>query len=130
MSWRPTPRFGALIATALFVQVTSGCLSNEYVIPASELQRLAAMPPEARGAHVRTVQQLGDRRADAVEPPTAVPPSLAQQEELPPDDYGSGQVDVGIHIDGGGGGGWDGGPRAPRPSASAGGWRGTPVGGG
>jgi len=46
-----------LLAAAV---ATSGCASNTYKIPASELQRLATVPPEARGQHVRVVQQLSN----------------------------------------------------------------------
>jgi hypothetical protein len=47
-------------ALALFLAVTVGCATTNYKIPAPELQRLAATPPEVRGQHVRVIQQLGD----------------------------------------------------------------------
>ena len=40
----------------------AGCASNSYTIPRSELARLATTPPEARGQHVRVIQEL--READ------------------------------------------------------------------
>src|SRR3977135_72209 len=38
--------------------VASGCAVNSYKIPPDELARLARVPPEARGAHVRVVQEI------------------------------------------------------------------------
>ena len=37
-----------------------GCGTTTYEIPHAELQRLAQLPPEQRGMHVRVVQQLHD----------------------------------------------------------------------
>jgi hypothetical protein len=51
--------------------IGTGCASTTYHIPASELQRLAAMPPEARGQHVRVVQQLSDGEVEPAQPITA-----------------------------------------------------------
>ncbi len=81
----------ALVVVALLVQMTSGCLSNEYRIPNDELQRLAQTPPATRGHHVHVVQSLGDRRSEAVayhEPPPAPPepPSPAPGSAPPPPD--------------------------------------------
>ena len=59
---------------AAFLPLAVGCTSNEYVIPHEELARLAATPPSQRGARVRVVQGLGDRRGDPV-PTTVAPPS-------------------------------------------------------
>ena len=36
--------------------IASGCSVNSYKIPTSELVRLAQVPPEARGQHVRVIQ--------------------------------------------------------------------------
>jgi hypothetical protein len=47
-------------ALAFFIAVTVGCTTTNYKIPATELQRLAQVPPEQRGQHVRVIQQLGD----------------------------------------------------------------------
>jgi hypothetical protein len=58
----------SLITLACFAPVATGCLSHEYVIPKGELGRLAAAPPETRGAHVRVVQQIGSRRGDPIPP--------------------------------------------------------------
>ena len=41
---------GALIA--------AGCSVNSYKIPTSELARLAQVPPDARGQHVRVIQEI------------------------------------------------------------------------
>jgi len=46
----------ALVAFAAFLSYAcGGCLSNEYVIPKSELARLAQLPPEQRGQSVQIV---------------------------------------------------------------------------
>ena len=50
---------------AAFLPLAVGCTSNEYVIPHEELARLAATPPPQRGARVRVVQDLGERRSRA-----------------------------------------------------------------
>ena len=71
LQWRASTRGVALLAVAFFVEATSGCISNEYRIKKDELQRLAQLPPEARGASVRIGQTLGSRRGDAIEAPTA-----------------------------------------------------------
>ena len=63
----------ALVAFAAFLSFAcGGCLSNEYVIPKTELARLAQLPPEQRGQNVQVVQEIGDRRADAID--TTQPP--------------------------------------------------------
>jgi hypothetical protein len=73
-------RATALLAFAAFLSYAcGGCLSNEYVIPRAELGRLASLPPEQRGQSVRVVQQLGDRRSDALDTSgTAQPPPQQQ----------------------------------------------------
>jgi hypothetical protein len=141
-------RLPAAVTLAAFCIASSGCLSHEYRVSRSELQRLAEMPPEARGAHVRVVQKLGARRAAAVDPSAPPAWSSPSPEALPPPDqvvivddgyddgHGHGHVYVsgGWGSGGGGGGGggggrpWRGpaaappvGPRAPLPQASAGG---------
>ena len=38
--------------------ITAGCAVNSYQIPPSELARLAQLPPEARGQHVRVIQEV------------------------------------------------------------------------
>jgi hypothetical protein len=51
-----TMRLNAVItATALFA---SACGSTSFRIPPAELARLATLPPEVRGDHVRVVEQL------------------------------------------------------------------------
>lgn len=65
----------ALAAFGAFLSYTcGGCLSNRYTIPQPELMRLAQLPPEQRGQNVHVVQQLGERRAEAIDgtqPPPA-----------------------------------------------------------
>jgi hypothetical protein len=120
-----------LLAAAFFVQVTSGCLSNEYRIPNDELRRLAGLPPDARGQNVRVVQQLGERRGDAIDPDEGALPTNARASE----GYDDGNASAYVRVDGGAAPGH----RAPgafrgRPTARAGGggagWRaGGPRGG-
>ena len=72
----------ALVAfAAILSYACGGCLSNEYVIPKTELARLAQLPPEQRGQSVQMVQAIGDRRAEAID--TTQPP--------PPQEYAQGQ---------------------------------------
>ncbi len=55
--------------------VATGCAGNSYTIPSSELQRLALVPPEARGQRVLVSEELGDtdtEPADRVGPDTEV----------------------------------------------------------
>ncbi|HEY7376733.1 MAG TPA: hypothetical protein VIF57_31530, partial [Polyangia bacterium] len=56
----------SLLTLGFFAPVAAGCISNEYVIPPEELNRLVMTPPEVRGQHVHVIQELGSRRADAV----------------------------------------------------------------
>jgi len=48
-----------------------GCGSNSYKIRSSELERLAMMPPEERGQHVRVTEQLHEADVGPPEPVTA-----------------------------------------------------------
>ncbi|HSN26795.1 MAG TPA: hypothetical protein VLT45_10930, partial [Kofleriaceae bacterium] len=48
----------AMRSLALFLAVTAACGTTSYKIPATELQRLAQLPPEQRGEHVRVIQQI------------------------------------------------------------------------
>ena len=52
---------------AILSLVLSGCLSSTHIIPREELQRLASVPPEQRGQHVRVIQGMGG----AEDPPEA-----------------------------------------------------------
>ena len=101
---RPVP---ALVAFAAFLSYAcGGCLSNEYVIPQKELARLAQLPPEQRGQSVRVVEEIGDRRSDAIDttqpPPPAPPPQDYPQGGPPPEGYVQGeaepQVGAGVGI--------------------------------
>jgi len=51
-----------VVGGAYFSFVCGGCVSNEYVIPRTELSRLATLPPSQRGARVHVVQELGSRQ--------------------------------------------------------------------
>jgi len=146
----------ALIVLAFFVQLTTGCLSNEYRIPGDELQRLAQTPPEVRGHHVHVVQSLGDRRSEAIPyhapppPPPELPPPAPEQPAPPPDgadwapgegdqpvaddgwdgDDSGGQININIDGSGSGPGHVHHGHRVPdgmRGNPSSGGWRGSPA---
>jgi hypothetical protein len=111
----------ALLTLTAFALATSGCLSNEYAIHKDELMRVAAIAPEVRGQSVRISQQLGDRRADAVE--ETIPPSYESDESYGP----SGNVSLNVNV--GGGGHWSrGGPRGGSAGGAA--FRGTPPSGG
>src|SRR5207248_6470896 len=79
-----THRRGACVSVvtlAAFLPLAGGCTSNEYVIPHEELARLAATPAPQRGARVRVLQQLGERRNDPV-PAVVVPPPPVESEVL------------------------------------------------
>jgi hypothetical protein len=130
----------ALLTLAFFAPIAAGCVSNEYVIPASELARLANTPPAQRGKRVRVVQEIGERRAQDL----PAPDTFAYVEPPPPADEGAPDTNVDVDVDvdanvnlnvdiGGGSGG--GGPqgtavaRAGQPGVQ--GWRGgTPGTGG
>ncbi len=127
-----------LVTFAAFLSYAcGGCLSNEYVIPKPELARLAQIPPQQRGQRVQVVQQLGDRRSEAIDTTQAQPPpppDYAQDQGYgqPPEGYDEDQpqtsVGVGIIIAPGPSGpmgppvrGGVGGPRAlPGPRGPAG----------
>ena len=64
--------------------IASGCSVNSYKIPTNELSRLAQVPPEARGQHVRVIQEVV-----ASDVPAAPPVSGETQIVLIP------QVDIG-----------------------------------
>jgi hypothetical protein len=64
----------SVVTLAAFLPLAAGCTSNEYVIPHEELVRLAATPPPQRGARVRVLQALGERRSDPVPAVVAQPP--------------------------------------------------------
>ncbi len=135
----------ALLATS------AGCLSHEHRIPQAELARLARLAPEARGARVRVVQEIGGRRGRSIEPGAGAPSGHLAQPDHPdapqpsgpwpaepgwapppaPADGASGpgglDVALGVHVDVHGGGAP--GPRpTPRPRGGSAGrttaWRG------
>jgi hypothetical protein len=118
-------RVGALVALGFFVQVTSGCLSNEYRIPKDELQRLAQAPVEQRGQRVHVVQDVGQRDGDAIEPPPP-PPEDPYVDDVQIDVRGSGS---GSGTAGGGAHGAPSGGAWRRPTPSGGAMRGMPPGG-
>ena len=128
--------FVAILTLACFAPVAVGCVSHEYVIPKQELQRLVHVPPHQRGERVQLVQEVGSRRANAVE---------ANPEAWERDTYAQVYVDgyIGIPVGNGAPSGsyGSGVPRvAPRGGAAqpagwrtpaaGGNWKPTPVGGG
>lgn len=68
-----------LLAAAVvgtYLSLTCGCVSNQYVIPKAELDRLASLPPSHRGQRVHVVQKLGSRDQPAVENGELLSPEL------------------------------------------------------
>jgi hypothetical protein len=122
----------AVVVFAAFLSsLFGGCLSNEYVIPKTELARLAQLPPEQRGQRVKVVQTVGDRRSEAIDgtrpPPSAVddgqgygPPPEGYIEAAPESQVGVGLVIVPVPIGSTGGGPRAApGPRGPAPGRAA-----------
>lgn len=64
---RVQTRFVAVLTLACFAPVAVGCVSHEYVIPKQELQRLVEIPPHERGQSVYVIQDVGSRRANAID---------------------------------------------------------------
>ena len=60
----------ALVVVLAGSLIASGCAVNSYKIPPGELARLARVPPEARGEHVRVVQEIVASEVPAAPPVT------------------------------------------------------------
>jgi hypothetical protein len=60
----------ALVVVLASSLIASGCAVNSYKIPPDELARLARLPPEARGEHVRVIQELVASEVPAAPPVT------------------------------------------------------------
>ena len=60
----------ALVVVLASSLIASGCAVNSYKIPPDELARLARVPPEARGEHVRVIQELVASEVPAAPPVT------------------------------------------------------------
>lgn len=89
----------ALVTLAAFLSFSmGGCLSNEYVIPQAELTRLAQLPPEQRGQRVHVVQELGSRRAEAIDATSPPPAPLEYDQGAYPQDYPEGYVESGPQV--------------------------------
>jgi hypothetical protein len=89
---KPSQGLALVVFAAFLSYVCGGCLSNEYVIPQAELARLAQLPPEQRGQQVQVVQNIGERRSDAIDtsqPPPPPPPDAYQGQPAgpPPEGY-------------------------------------------
>lgn len=59
------------LAVVLAGSLIAGCAVNSYRIPTSELTQLAQVPPEARGQHVRVIQDIVASDVPAASPVTA-----------------------------------------------------------
>ena len=70
--------------------LASGCASNSFRIPTSELERLTRLPPEARGERVRVIQELTSSGA-----PPAPAVTAETQVVIAP------QVDIAVGVRGG-----------------------------
>src|SRR3954466_9977597 len=58
------------LAVVLAGSLVAGCAVNSYKIPPNELARLARVPPQARGEHVRVVQEILASEVPAAPPVT------------------------------------------------------------
>lgn len=67
----PAPRRAPLAALLIAAVVSGGCLSQTYEIHKPELARLAATPPELRGARVEVEQELFGTELEAAPPVSA-----------------------------------------------------------
>jgi hypothetical protein len=59
------------LAVVLAGSLFAGCAVNSYRIPTRELTQLAEVPPEARGQHVRVIQDIVSSDVPAATPVTA-----------------------------------------------------------
>lgn len=76
------------LAVVLAGSLIAGCAVNSYKIPPAELARLARVPPEARGEHVRVVQEIIASDVPAAPPVTHETPIVIAPEF---------EVAVGVH---------------------------------
>jgi len=125
-----TFRVLALAVGGMYLSLTTvGCVSNEYVIPKTELTRLSLLPPSQRGRRVQVVQSLGsggELSSDSGE----VLPDRDYEDEFAAYDHpestydpGDTRVDINLPLDGLGGHGHAGVARALGPSGKGGtGW--------
>jgi hypothetical protein len=91
--------FVTLVVLGAYLSLAcGGCISNEYVIPKSELSRLAGLPPSQRGSRVHVVQELGSRDYDPVNGGDAVP-AEAYADEYAVYDQPEAVVDTSMHLD-------------------------------
>jgi hypothetical protein len=58
----------ALVVVLAGSLIAAGCSVNSYKIPTSELSRLARVAPEARGQHVRVIQEIVESDVPAAPP--------------------------------------------------------------
>ena len=92
-------RLVTVVVFGAYLSLTcGGCISNEYVIPKSELGRLAGLPPSQRGARVHVVQELGSRDYDPVNGGDAVS-AESYAGEYAVYDQPEAVVDTSVHLD-------------------------------
>jgi hypothetical protein len=115
-------RLVALVVGGAYLSFACGCFSNAYVIPKTELSRLATLPPSQRGARVHVVQELGSRQEWAVDNGDAVSEQTYATEFAGYDHSGDtvdAALDVAVNLPPGGGSARPfttlAGPRSPGP---------------
>ncbi len=87
--------------------VGTGCAANSYKIPTSELQRLAALPPEQRAQRVLVSQEITGSDVEAAQPVNDSTEIIFVPQISISGGGGGGRTHVGTgtHVGGGGGGG-------------------------
>jgi hypothetical protein len=109
--------------------VTAGCVSNEYVIPKTELNRLSLLPPSQRGMRVQVAQSLGSGgelssgRGEVLADRDYAAEFAAYNHPESTIETGYARVDINLPLDGLGGHGRASMERVPGPSGKGGsGW--------
>ena len=106
---------------------TVGCVSNEYVIPKTELKRLSFLPPSQRGMRVHVVQSLGSGgelssdNGEVLADREYTEEFAAYDQPESTSEPGHARVDINLQLDGLGGHGHASVARAPGPSGKGGG---------
>src|SRR6266498_826763 len=92
-----SPLVALVVGGAYLSLVFGGCVSNEYVIPKTELSRLANLPPSQRGSRVHVVQELGSRQDWAADNGDAVT-KQAYETEFAGYDHSGDTVDAALNV--------------------------------
>jgi hypothetical protein len=88
---------------------TAGCVSNEYVIPKTELKRLSLLPPSQRGMRVQVAQSLGSGgelssdRGEVMADRDYADKFAAYDQPESTSEPGSARVEINLRLDGLGG---------------------------